>query len=73
MRGGSLGSSSRSTSKITSEHHYDKKMSEFFELKLGNMTMEKYDFFFGATEICWLYERGEGDDTKIPKWVSCIL
>ena len=26
-----------------SEHYYDKKMEEFFELKLGSMTMEAYE------------------------------
>ena len=25
------------------EHYYDKKMEEFFELKLGSMTMESYE------------------------------
>jgi hypothetical protein len=25
------------------EHYCDKKMQDFFELKLGNMTMEEYD------------------------------
>jgi len=25
------------------EHYYDKKMQEFFELKLWNMTMEEYE------------------------------
>jgi hypothetical protein len=26
-----------------SEHYYDKKMQDFFEFKLGNMTMEEYN------------------------------
>ena len=26
-----------------SEYYYDKKMQEFFEFKLGNMTMEEYE------------------------------
>ena len=28
------------------EHYYDKKMEEFFELKLGSMTMEAYEKSF---------------------------
>jgi hypothetical protein len=28
--------------KYLAEHYYDKKMQEFFELKLGNMTMDEY-------------------------------
>jgi hypothetical protein len=28
------------------EHYYDKKMQEFFELKLGSMTMEEYESKF---------------------------
>ena len=27
-------------------HYYDKKMEEFFELKLGSMTMEAYEIKF---------------------------
>jgi hypothetical protein len=38
MRVGSLGSSSRSTSRRS-----DKKMQELFELRLGNMTMAEYE------------------------------
>jgi hypothetical protein len=26
-----------------SEHYYERKMKEFFELKLGTMTMEEYE------------------------------
>ena len=29
-----------------SEHYYDKKMEELFELKLGSMTMEAYEKTF---------------------------
>ena len=29
--------------KYLSKHYYDKKMQEFFELKLANMTMEEYE------------------------------
>jgi hypothetical protein len=29
-----------------SEHYYEKKMKEFFELKLGSMTMEEYEKMF---------------------------
>jgi hypothetical protein len=29
--------------KYFSEHYYERKMKEFFELKLGTMTMEKYE------------------------------
>jgi hypothetical protein len=32
-----------------SEKYYDKKMQEFFELKLGNMTMDEYEKNFLGT------------------------
>jgi hypothetical protein len=32
--------------KYLSEHYYERKMKEFFELKLGTMTMEEYEKWF---------------------------
>jgi hypothetical protein len=32
-----------SSKKYLSEKYYDKKMQEFFELKLGSMTMDEYE------------------------------
>jgi hypothetical protein len=29
--------------KYMSDHYYERKMKEFFKLKLGNMTMEEYE------------------------------
>jgi hypothetical protein len=45
MRRRSLGGSSESIfkKKYLSKHYYDRKMKEFFELKLGSMTMDEYE------------------------------
>ena len=37
-----------------SKHYYDKKMEEFFELKLGSMTMEAYEKNF---DLCGLHKK----------------
>ena len=37
-----------------SEHFYDKKMKEFFKLRLGSMTMAKYEkTFLGLLKYFW--------------------
>jgi hypothetical protein len=39
--------------KYLSEHYYDKKMKDFFELKLGSMKMDEYHKrFFRIVEVC---------------------
>jgi hypothetical protein len=43
--------------KYLTKRYYDKKMKEFFELKLGSMTIDEYERrFFRATEICFLHQ-----------------
>jgi hypothetical protein len=32
--------------KSLTKHYYDRKMKEFFELKLGSMTMDEYEGYF---------------------------
>jgi hypothetical protein len=53
-----------------SEHFYDKRMQEFFELRLGSMNMEKYEKkFFGLLK----YVRFIGDEkVKIHIFLSGI-
>jgi hypothetical protein len=39
-------------------HFYDKKMKEFFELRLGSMSMAEYEKkFLGFVKVCWFYKR----------------
>ena len=54
-----------------SEHFYDKKMQEFFELQLGSMTMVEYEKkFLGLLK----YVRLIGDDkVKIQGFINGLL
>ena len=51
-----------------SEHYYDKKMEEFFELKLGSMTMEAYEKKFLELLNCADFIKGE--NVKIQRFPS---
>ena len=57
-----------------SEHYYDRKIQEFFELKLGNMTMEEYERKFLEFLRYVDYIKDEkGQDSMLFKWISSIL
>jgi hypothetical protein len=39
--------------KYLAKRYYDKKMKEFFELKLGSMTIDEYErIFLESVEVC---------------------
>jgi hypothetical protein len=43
--------------KYLSERYYDEKTKEFYELKLGQLTIDEYiNKFLGVDEVCALYK-----------------
>jgi hypothetical protein len=52
-----------------SEHYYDKKMQEFFELKLGSMTMEEYKNFLDLLRCVGFIKE---EKVKIQRFLSGI-
>lgn len=54
--------------KYLSGHYYDRKIQEFFELKLGNMTMEKYERFFW--ELLRYVDYIKNEKSKICRFLS---
>jgi hypothetical protein len=44
--------------KYLTKIYYDRKMKEFFKLKLGNMTIDEYESkVFGITKVCSIHQR----------------
>ena len=54
-----------------SEHYYDKKMEELFELKLGRMTMEVYEKKF--IELLKYVDFIRDEKVNIKRFLSGIL
>jgi predicted AlkP superfamily phosphohydrolase/phosphomutase len=54
--------------KYLSEHYYETKMKEFFELKLGTMTMEEYEKWF--FELLKYVDFIKDEKVKIQRFMS---
>jgi hypothetical protein len=54
--------------KYLSEHYYERKMKEFFELKLGTMTMEEYEKWF--FELLKYVDFIKDEKVKIQRFLS---
>ena len=52
------------------EHYYDKKMEEFFEIKLGSMTMDSYEKKFW--ELLKYAEFIKYEKVKIQRFLSSL-
>jgi hypothetical protein len=47
-------------------------MQEFFELRMGNMTMEEYEKKF-AGMLKYVGIKDEGESTEVFEWISILL
>jgi len=54
--------------KYLSQHFYDQQMKEFFELKLGSMTMSEYEKKF--LELLWYVDFIRDEKAKIQRFLS---
>jgi hypothetical protein len=54
--------------KYLSKHYYDRKMKEFFELKLGSMTMDEYERIF--LELLRYVDFIKDEQVKIQRFLS---
>ena len=52
------------------EHYYEKKMKEFFELKLGSMTMDSYEYEKRFFELLKYVGFIKGEKVKIQRFMS---
>jgi hypothetical protein len=56
--------------KYFSKHYYERKMKEFFELKLGTMTMEEYEKWF--FELLKYVDFIKDDKVKIQRFLIAL-
>jgi hypothetical protein len=54
--------------KYLTKRYYNKKMKEFFELKLGSMTIDEYERILLELLRYVSFIKDENEDSKIPKW-----